>query len=66
MANSGPDTNGSQFFITFAPTTHLDGDHTIFGELFEGDEVLSGISLRAPETATEPGDTIAEINIIEQ
>jgi cyclophilin family peptidyl-prolyl cis-trans isomerase len=66
MANSGPDTNGSQFFVTFAPATHLDGDHTIFGELVEGDEVLSGISLRDPDTATEPGDRIAEITIIEQ
>jgi peptidylprolyl isomerase len=66
MANSGPDTNGSQFFITFAPATHLDGAHTIFGELIEGDEVLSGISLRDPDTAIEPGDDIREINIIEQ
>jgi peptidylprolyl isomerase len=66
MANSGPDTNGSQFLITFAPATHLDGDHTIFGELVEGDEVLSGISLRDPDTATEPGARIAEITIIEQ
>jgi cyclophilin family peptidyl-prolyl cis-trans isomerase len=66
MANSGPDTNGSQFFVTFAPATHLDGAHTIFGELVEGDEVLSGISLRDPDTAIEPGDRIAEITIIEQ
>jgi cyclophilin family peptidyl-prolyl cis-trans isomerase len=66
MANSGPDTNGSQFFITFAPATHLDGDHTIFGELIAGDEVLGGIGLRDPETATEPGDVIQEITILEQ
>jgi cyclophilin family peptidyl-prolyl cis-trans isomerase len=67
MANTGqPDTNGSQFFITFAPATHLNGAHTIFGELVEGDDALSGISLREPETATEPGDRIAEITIIEQ
>ncbi len=65
MANAGPDTNGSQFFITFAPATHLDGDHTIFGELVEGDEVLSNISLRDPATATEPGDVVSEITIIE-
>lgn len=65
MANSGPDTNGSQFFITFAPATHLDGLHTIFGELIEGDEVLGGISPHDP-SASEPGDMIAEINIIEQ
>jgi cyclophilin family peptidyl-prolyl cis-trans isomerase len=66
MANSGADTNGSQFFITFAPATHLDGAHTIFGELFEGDDVLSDITLRDPETAAEPGDTIAEIVIFEE
>jgi cyclophilin family peptidyl-prolyl cis-trans isomerase len=65
MANSGPDTNGSQFFITFAPATHLDGLHTIFGELVEGDEVLGSISPHDPG-ANEPGDKIAEINIIEQ
>ena len=66
MANAGPDTNGSQFFITFAPTTHLDGLHTIFGELTEGDEVLSAITLRDPAAATEPGDVIEEIVIFEQ
>ena len=66
MANAGPDTNGSQFFITFAPATHLDGLHTIFGELTEGDDVLSGITLRDPDTATAPGDAIEEIVIFEQ
>jgi cyclophilin family peptidyl-prolyl cis-trans isomerase len=66
MANAGPNTNGSQFFITFAPATHLDGAHTIFGELVEGDDVLSGISLRNPETDSEPGDVIEEIVIFEQ
>ena len=66
MANSGPNTNGSQFFITFAPAEHLNGLHTIFGELVEGDETLSAISLRNPATATELGDTIAEITILEE
>ncbi len=66
MANAGPNTNGSQFFITFAPATHLDGSYSLFGELVEGDDVLSGISLRDPGTATEPGDTISEITIVEQ
>ena len=66
MANAGADTNGSQFFITFAPATHLNGAHTIFGELVEGDDVLSSITLRDPETATTPGDTITEIVILEK
>lgn len=65
MANAGPNTNGSQFFITFVPTPHLDGGHTIFGELIEGDDVLSGLSLREPATATTPGDVIEEIVIFE-
>jgi cyclophilin family peptidyl-prolyl cis-trans isomerase len=64
MANAGPDTNGSQFFITFEPVTRLDGGYTIFGELVEGDEVLSSISLRDPEQLpTEPGDVIERIDI---
>lgn len=63
MANAGPNTNGSQFFITFAETPWLDGRHTVFGKVVEGLEVLQGVSLRDPNTATAPGDTIKSITI---
>ena len=66
MANSGPGTNGSQFFITFAPTDWLNNRHTIFGEVVEGSEVLSSITLRDPSMDTNvPGDLIQTIVIEE-
>ena len=65
MANAGPDTNGSQFFITFVPYPSLNGGYTIFGELLDGDDVLSAISLRDPSSAATPGDEIIRIDIVE-
>ena len=52
MANAGPNTNGSQFFVTLAPTPWLDGRHTIFGEVVEGQEIAVKIS----QAARDPND----------
>ena len=49
MANAGPNTNGSQFFLTFVPTSMLDGKHTVFGRVVEGIEVLSDIQRVDPD-----------------
>ncbi len=63
MANAGPNTNGSQFFITYTATPHLDGMHTVFGKIIEGMDVVNSIRERDPMSDAEEGDKIHKITI---
>jgi cyclophilin family peptidyl-prolyl cis-trans isomerase len=65
MANAGRNTNGSQFFITYGPTPHLNGKHGVFGRVTRGMDVLLSIRERDPQRDRQPGDAINSIEIIE-
>ena len=65
MANAGPNTGGSQFFITHVATPWLDDRHAVFGEVVEGMDVVNSIRERDPQRAREPGETIERVEIEE-
>lgn len=63
MAHAGRDTGGSQFFLTFVPTPHLDGKHTAFGRVIDGFEVLADLNRTEPDRRVKP-DKIVEATVL--
>lgn len=64
MAHAGKDTGGSQFFLTFRPTPHLDGRHTAFGRVVEGMDVLVKLQRRDPNRGRTPADKILKAEVV--
>ncbi|HNF34201.1 MAG TPA: peptidylprolyl isomerase [Anaerolineales bacterium] len=67
MANAGPDTNGSQFFITFGPAEWLNGGYTIFGQVVSGMDVVNSLTLRDPQqNPSFIGDAMESVTISQE
>jgi cyclophilin family peptidyl-prolyl cis-trans isomerase len=64
MAHAGPNTGGSQFFLTFVPTTYLDGKHTVFGRVIEGMDIAASLKRRDPDDRRSKADEILSAEVL--